>query len=118
MAANFPVRDGDGNFVIAARFSHSTSSPPASLEEILTAAITRMEAGGAPAFANQFRHLPVEEWQDDKMLDVVFEGRAESRVWKDWVVALLQELQAAESGLRFEGFIDRISGRFHPSWPC
>jgi hypothetical protein len=85
--------------------------------DILAPAISRREAEGAPAFTSEFRGLPVEEWQDDETVDVVFEGRADSRVWKDWVVALIQELQSPERGLQFEGVIDRVSGQLHPSWP-
>lgn len=113
MAARFPARNLDGTFTIAARFRSSTNHPRASVAAILAGAIARREADGAPAFASEFQGPPIEEWQDQEILDVVFHGRAESRVWKDWVVVLIQELEAPEYGLRFEGFIDRVTGRRH-----
>jgi hypothetical protein len=114
MAARFPTRDLDGNFTVAARFRASTTGPRPSAAAILSVAIARREADGARAFAGEFRGPPIEEWQNEETLDVVFHGRAGSRLWKDWMVALTVELKAPEYGLRFEGFIDRVSGRRHP----
>jgi hypothetical protein len=117
MAARFPARDLDGSFTVAARFRSSNNHSRANVAAILSAAITRREGGGAPAFISHFHDPPSVEWQDEEMLDVVFHGRAESpRTWKDWLVMLISELEAPEYGLRFEGFIDRVSGRRHPSF--
>lgn len=115
MAARFPARDLDGSFTVAARFRSLNNHLRANMAAILADAITRGEAGGAPAFTSHFHGSPIVEWQDEEVFDVVFYGRAESpRTWKDWLVMLTSALMAPEYGLRFEGFIDRVSGRRHP----
>jgi hypothetical protein len=116
MAARFPARNSDGTFIVAARFRTSTTHPQAYVAAILADAITRREADGAPAFVGEFLRPPVVEWQDEEVLDVVFHGRASSRVWKDWMVFLVRDLETSPYGLRVEVFIDRMSGRPHPSW--
>jgi hypothetical protein len=115
MAARFPARDLDGSFTVAARFRSSNDHSRANVAAILSDTITRREVGGAPAFTSHFHGPPIVEWQDEEVFDVVFYGRAESpRTWKDWLVMLTRELEAPEYGLRFEGFIDRVSGLRHP----
>jgi len=101
---------------MAAQFRTATTHPRAHVAAILADAITRQEAGGAPTFADEFLRPPAVEWQDEEVLDLVFHGRADSRMWKDWMVLLLRELEAPAYGLRFEGFIDRVSGRPHHGW--
>ncbi len=113
MAARFPVRNLDGTFTVAARFHAATDYPRARVAEILAGVIASREADGAPAFTGEFQRPPVVEWQDEEVFDVVFYGRAESRWWKDWVVILTRALEAPAYRLRFEGFIDRVSGHHH-----
>jgi hypothetical protein len=117
MAARFPTRALDGSFTVAARFRPSNDHSRENVAAILSSTITRREVGGAPAFTSLFHDPPVVEWQDEETFDVVFHGRAESpRTWKDWLVMLISELEAPEYGLQFEGFIDRVSGRRHPTF--
>ncbi|HEX9035988.1 MAG TPA: hypothetical protein VF808_03270 [Ktedonobacterales bacterium] len=115
MAARFPTRDRDGSFTIAARFRSSNTHARTHVAAIIADAIARREVGGAPAFTSHFHGPPSVERQDEEVFDVVFHGSAESpRTWKDWLVMLVRELEAPEYGLRFESFIDRVSGRRHP----
>jgi hypothetical protein len=109
----FPARDADGNFEVGARFRLHEGSRRPPVEAIISAEIRRREVDdGAPPFTGEFRQLPTEEWGSQEDLEVVFAGGATSRVWKDWMVALIAELTT--HGLDFEGVVDRVSGRTHP----
>ena len=116
MGPRFPAKDEAGNFAIAARF-HSSRTSRLNLINTVLQSIQHLEDEGTPAFINEFRAEPIEERRDDETIDLLFQGRAGSKVWKDWLVAIIQDVEAQESGLRFIAVIDRVSGRAHPSWP-
>ncbi len=50
---------------------------------------------------------------DARVLDVVFEGRPGSTMWKGWMVRLTSDLIASVPEARFLGFWDEVAGAMH-----
>ena len=44
------------------------------------------------------------------IVDVVFEGKAGSRLWRDWMVSFTSDLTKALPELEAEGFVDLVGG--------
>lgn len=49
------------------------------------------------------------------VVDVVFEGRSGSRLWRDWLVSFTSELKRAHPELKREGFWDLVGGSPNPA---
>lgn len=52
--------------------------------------------------------------RDDSTFDVVFDGRSGPPRWKDWMVALAQEIASTVSNVKFNCFYDLVGDVRHP----
>jgi hypothetical protein len=50
----------------------------------------------------------------DGLLDIVFDGKPRSRMWKDYMVLLVKDLPRVP-GIAFEGFWDLVANTVHPA---
>jgi hypothetical protein len=65
---------------------------------------------------DELRVLPHVVKREGEQIEVVFEAKAGSRLWKDVMVALVHDVPT-EAGVEFEGFCDLVGGGFRPAWP-
>jgi len=55
---------------------------------------------------------PAVEEVSEALVEVVFEGRPDNRLWKDAMVSFMHGLP--DGAGEFAGFYDRVGGRLHP----
>jgi len=116
MVVRFPELRDDGTFTVRARFRAQRPDAAVRLEQHVRLAVQRRTEDRPEIFLRDFMSLPRVERATPETLDVVFDGRSGSRLWKDWVIALTQEVEMLE-GVHFLTFQDGVSGRQHPGWP-
>jgi len=112
----WPTKRADGSVSVAARFD---VSDPDGFDSVRRC-VARWLAEKAEAGVEIGRDLsmpPQTAILDMSKIEVVFDGRAGSRMWKDWLVDLTREITASVDGVRFEGFQDRVSGVFRLRLP-
>lgn len=111
----WPKKRPDGTVLVAARFKVSV---PRGYESV-SDAVSQWVAGKATAGADISRDLigsPQTIIVDDNTIDVVFNGRADSRIWRDWLVDFTREVLASLHDARLDGFYDQVSGVFRPGY--
>lgn len=59
--------------------------------------------------------LPHVRPQAADRFEVVFDGRPDSLLWKDWLVSVARGLAENVEGVAFEGFYDLLTGARHPA---
>jgi hypothetical protein len=57
--------------------------------------------------------LPTVQDISASVVEVVFEGHADNRLWKDALVAFMSRVPSGAG--EFLGFYDRVGGRMHPA---
>jgi hypothetical protein len=112
--ALFPHKREDGSFAVAARFAVSGTNTAESIRQRAAAWVSTRTADGPASLLADFSSLPEVQQASPDTLDVVFDDRPGSRRWKDWMVALTQELTSVD-GAAFVGFWDLVTGRPHPA---
>jgi hypothetical protein len=108
MPRAFPAIKPDGTFTVASRFV----GPAEALVDVqaeVTKSVQRIEGGGA-AFDSEFGSSPRVERDGDTIL-VIFEGKSDAKLWKDWLVAVTQDVERALDNVRFSEFYDLVAGR-------
>jgi hypothetical protein len=110
---NWPTKRSDGTVSVAARFTISDPSDTESIRHTIEGWL----AGKAELGIDIDRDLtkpPQVESTDQLHADIVFDGTATSRRWKDWLVELTREVTNATDAVVLDGFQDLVSGRFRP----
>jgi hypothetical protein len=109
----FPRRRDDGSFTIRVRFSSLECAGV--VRDVVASWIDRKIHQDDVDLLRDFSRFPHVEVARSAQVDVVFDGRADSRMWKDWMVQLTAELRS-RPGLSssFVGFWDDEAGSFHP----
>ena len=117
-AIKFPKRHADGTFTVRAHFRVLAPDPSivALVRDYVSAwvranpiwvrlwrsnIITEERLELAAEFSNDPR---VEGGMDGERFVIVFDGRAQARMWKDWMVRLVHEVQKVFSEIKFERF--------------
>src|SRR5437763_14577675 len=116
MGARFPTRREDGSFTVAALFQINHTSQAQALAERLNRTIRDRLRDDSARLRQEFASMPRLERPGENTIAMVFEGRSDAALWKDWMVMLTREVAEAE-GARFVAFEDRVSGQLHPPWP-
>lgn len=109
----FPKRREDGSVSVAARF---TFDAPFAVEAA-EATLRKWIAQHATETGDPTEDLVSEPYvvvRDQRTLDVVFDGLPGSPRWKDWMVALSQEMTAVY-GVTFTCFYDLVADAPHPA---
>lgn len=112
--ARFPTTRDDGSVSVAARFNFDEPLAVDAVGATVRCWIAQREAETIDLTADLATdpHVVV---RDEHTLDVVFDGRPGSSRWKDWMVALTQEMASTLSNVRFDCFYDLIGNVPHPA---
>lgn len=105
----FPQRRSDGSATVAAVFGQPLG---AVVDEVDLAFAEWRDALSNVDMAEDLAAEPVAR-PSDEGFRVVFEIRPDSRLWRDWAVALVSALRARLGPGSFVGFFDDVSGRMH-----
>ena len=116
MADRFPERRDDGSFVVVAIFEIDRPQAEEALAQQLQLTVAKRGGSEGERLLSEFATLPELERLEGETLGVVFEGRADAQVWKDWLVLVTRELEEVE-GTHFVAFEDRVARRRHLTWP-
>jgi hypothetical protein len=110
----FPAKRDDGSFAVAARFSLIGTTSVKTVEDRVTDWVRRKTVDDHVDLSNDLAVSPQVAVIGPDTLYVVFEGKPGSKLWKDWMVAVTQDLMAL-SDLTFEGFYDLVTNSPHPA---
>lgn len=58
---------------------------------------------------HEFAELPIIQAGEPGTIQVSFQGRGDSKRWKDWMVKLVREITAASDRTTFTGFVDLLA---------
>lgn len=112
--AKWPTKRLDGSIVVAARFRVDRQDGTGAVAECISRWDARKTALGVDTSAD-LATPPHAEEMDKTSIEIVFEGKPGSRLWKDWLVDLTRDVTETVDGLQFEGFVDRVSGVVRPA---
>jgi hypothetical protein len=113
----WPTRREDGSTSVAVRLPRTEVSK-GRLEEFVIAWISRVTKEHALGLSEALTGPPRMMHRDPTTVDVVFDGRAGSPRWKDWLVLFTRDLETSGLDIRVEGFLDLIGGTMrHRSAP-
>ena len=111
----WPQQREDGTRSMAARFRCADRSSVAIVQLCVAAWIEEKEADASVGIRRDFDVLPWIEVRDRNTLDVVFDSRPDSRLWKGWMVQLVQQIRS--SGADLLGFCDLVGGEIRSHCP-
>ena len=109
----FPRKRDDGSFTVAARLTLTTAEAHEVVRRQLTQWIIRHNDDGHDLLLD-LSSLPRIEPIDPPTVDVVFEGRPGSQLWKGLLVDLTRTL-TSEGSVDLTGFWDLVAGHPHPA---
>jgi len=109
----FPRTRDDGSFTVAARLTLSTADAHEVVRRQLTQWITR-HSDDSHDLLLELSSLPRIEPIDPTTVDVVFDGRPGSQLWKGLLVDLTRDL-TSEGSVALTGFWDLVAGHPHPA---
>jgi hypothetical protein len=104
MPVRFPAKRPDGTFTIAAAFD----GPPGAAVRVKQAVqdSIRVRIGrNYGVFDAEFSALPTVELRGDEVL-VIFDGRRDAVLWKDWLVAITEDVSRDVDGVHLIEFRD------------
>jgi hypothetical protein len=112
--ALFPSRRSDGSLSVAARYSVSGAFQKKLIHDYVARWTidkpTRYLGGIRRALARD----PYVVDRSDTLLDIVFDGRPRSRMWKDYMVLLVKDVPRVP-GIAFRGFWDLLTDVVSPA---
>jgi RHS repeat-associated protein len=111
MGAGFPIRRSDGTISVASRISLDEPGRLSVVQGFVSGWFI-----GVSRYADPLRDLSSPPYVNlhGQQCDVVFDARAESREWKDWMVFLSRDLLSSVAGIGFVSFYDLVGDRPHP----
>ena len=109
----WPSTRPDGSASVAVRLS----GPSPNLAGVVQGLLASWEAEAFKAGRDLLEDLERSPWVEsaDDRVDVVFEGRPGSRLWKDWMVWFTSYVRASNPEVKREAFVDRVSNRVRPA---
>jgi hypothetical protein len=110
----FPSRREDGTFSVAIRYSVSTDEAVSAVRCRITGWIERKSERDDLDIATELAQPPSVEVIDAQTIQVVFDGRPTSILWKGLMIEVAQELSTID-GLERLGFWDLVTGLPHPA---
>ena len=112
--AIFPSRRKDGSLSVAARYSVSDTSQKKLIQDYVARWTIEKPSRNRAGIRRALVKDPYVVDRGDGRLDIVFDGRPGSRVWKDYLLLLVKDVPRV-SGIAFEGFWDLVAGTVHPA---
>lgn len=111
--AKFPKRRDDGSVSVAARFAFDTPTAVDAAKSTVRTWIMQRTADGI-VLGEDLTKEPCVVVHGADTFDVVFDGRAGSH-WKDWMIALTQEIVSEIPNATFRCFYDLVGDVAHPA---
>ena len=109
-SAQFPERRPDGSFTVASRFAVVDAARRNQLAtEVALAMRTLVQRG-----VDVERELDGAPWLDEAepgTVDLVFEVKSGSMLWKDCMVAVTKDIDRLANGIQFQRFYSRTDLR-------
>jgi hypothetical protein len=112
--AVFPQRREDGSLSVASRFSVYDATTVRRVEDYVTGWIHGIAATNHVNLLEDLAVAPYVVAGEGGIVDVIFDGRPESRRWKDWMVYLTRDLESTTLAT-FVCFYDRVADAPHPA---
>jgi hypothetical protein len=105
------TRRTDGTVSVGAEFS---SSEPGALEVIRAqvSSYASRKAGDKVDLLDDLVRLPRVEADQAGHVLVIFDGKAGSELWRDWMVECTADIKDSISNVQFEGFVDLVERGF------
>jgi hypothetical protein len=110
----FPRTREDGSFTVAARFTLSQADAADLVSRQLGEWITQQNSTEHVDLLADLSSLPRIELVDPTTVDLIFEGRPGSQLWKGLLVDLTKQL-TSRAPATLIGFWDLVAGRPHPA---
>ena len=110
----FPSRRADGSLSVAARYSVSDTSQRKLINDYVAQWIRERPVLSKERQRHELLTDPYIVERPDGLLDIVFEGRPGSRLWKDYLGLLVRDVPHVP-GIAFEGFWDLVTNTPHPA---
>jgi len=110
----FPRRRAGGSFSVAIRYAVSDSGAVQVAQERISSWIGRKKSGNNLDIATELASPPKTDLIDSQTMQVVFDCRSSSALWKGLMVELAQELSTI-GGIERLGFWDLVTGLPHPA---
>jgi hypothetical protein len=108
----FPQRREDGSVAVAARFSLQEKEARTALESYVSRWSSSYFAEHGIQPLGELSVEPQVMGLDAVTVDVVFNARPESRLWKDLFLDLVQHVPQGQ--VTFLGFFDVVAQKMHP----
>jgi len=106
----WPKRGVDGTVSVAVRVAVGG----AEVADAVRLFVAEWIAEKAAVLARDLVTPPYVEVAGEGTVEVVFDGRSDNGMWKDWMVALTGDLGRSVEGVQVLGFNDRVSEHFRP----
>lgn len=110
----FPRTREDGSFTVAARFTLNQADAADLVRRQLGEWITRHDSTEHVDLLADLSSLPRIELIDPTTVDVIFEGRPGSQLWKGLLVDLTKQL-TSKAPATLISFWDLVAGHPHPA---
>lgn len=112
--ALFPSHRADGSISVAARYSVSDASVGRLIHDYVAEWIRNKSADYRTVMLRELLREPFVVDRNNHRIDIVVEGRPDSRLWKDYLAVLVKDVPRL-SGIAFEGFWDLVTNTPHPA---
>ena len=112
--ARFPARRPDGSVSVAARFSAADRSILPRLEAFVTGWLRGISR--YVDLSQDLSSLP-HIAEGDRYVHIIFDGKAQSTRWKDWMVFLTRDVSESLPDIGFMYFYDLVADLPHPAPP-
>jgi len=110
----FPSRRRDGSLSVAARYSVSDTSQKKLIQDYVAQWTIDLSARYRAGMRRELLTDPYVVERADGRLDVVFDARPGSRMWKDYLALLVRDVPHV-AGIAFEGLWDLATDTVHPA---
>jgi hypothetical protein len=110
----FPQKRADGSFCVAIRFAVLREDAAREVRERLQDWIEKKEQVDHLDMAEEFTRPPFADVAEPSSIQIVFEGKPSSTLWKGLMIELARELGSV-GGIRRLGFWDLVTGVSHPA---
>ena len=111
----WPDKNEDGSVSVAVRFEASGIDPYALLGDEIRSWSERLRTERKVDLTTSLSKSPYVMRSGEATVDVVFEGRAGSRRWRDWLVSFTRHMEDVHPEMRRVGFWDLVGQRPNPA---
>jgi hypothetical protein len=113
--APFLRRREDRTFSVSSRFVLEDSALKDVVDDYIATWVHRKTHENHIDLLKDLAVLPWTEIAQDGFIDIVFDGKPDSRRWKDWMVYLTRDLASSITRVTFYCFYDRVQQAPHPA---